>query len=279
MARKVNQWLATALTSGGMVLLALGLSTATASEVKNEAYQRIQKSDQMVWGVKGDTRLMGLMDIKTGKLQGFDIDMAREVTHHIDPKLKVKLTQVTSGTRVPMLLNGNIDAVIATMTITPERQKVVAFSDPYFNAGQAIMVRKDSKIKSVKDLNKSGVRVLGVTGSNSEQNMKKAAPKAKVVSLPDYATAMTALKTGQGDALTSDSGILYGLAYGDQKVKVVGKTFTEEPYGIALDKNNPKLQKKVNQAIKKMRKDGSYDHLVKKWFSKVPGLDWKEIAK
>lgn len=279
MAKTARQWTKVALAIGVTVVAALGGASATASEIKDEAYHRIRESKQMVWGVKGDTRLMGLMNIKTGKLEGFDIDMAKEVTHHMDPKLKVKLTQVTSGTRVPMLLNGNIDGVIATMTITPERKKVVAFSDPYFNAGQAIMVRKNSPIRSVKDLNKPGVKVLGVTGANAEQNMKKAAPKAKVVSLPDYATAMTALKSGQGDALTSDSGILYGLAYGDKKVKVVGDTFTQEPYGIALDKNNPKLQSQVNRAIKQMRKDGSYNHLVKKWFSKVPGLDWKEIAK
>lgn len=84
------------------------------------------------------------------------------------------------------------------MTITPEREKQVDFTNSYFDAGQSLLVKKGSAIKSVKDLNKSGTKVLGVTGANSVENIKKAAPKAKVLELSDYAQAMTALKSGQG---------------------------------------------------------------------------------
>jgi putative glutamine transport system substrate-binding protein len=253
-------------------------SKQTTSE-KNDVYNRILKTHKMVWGVKGDTKLMGQMDIKTGKLEGFDVDMAKEITKRIDPKAKVEYTQITSGTRIPMLLNGNIDAIAATMTITPERAKVVDFSKSYFNAGQSLLVLKGSSVKSVADLNKSGMRVLAVQGSSSVDNIKKVAPNATVVALQDYATALTALKAGQGDALTTDNGILYGMAAGQSNLAVVGGTFTTEPYGIAMDKNNPKLVTAVNKAIDEMRADGTYDKVVKKWFSTVPGLDWKELSK
>lgn len=245
---------------------------------KNQTYDRIKKTHTMNWGVKGDTKLMGLTNIRTGKLEGFDIDMAKAITKRIDPKAKPELTQITSGTRVPMLLNGNIDAIIATMTITPEREKVVDFSEPYFNAGQALMVMKKSDVKSIKDLNHKGARILGVQGSNSIENVKKFAPKAKVVALPDYATALTALESGQGDALTTDNSILYGMAVDNHNVKVVGGNFTTEPYGVAVDKADPKLTKAINKAIDEMKADGSYDKLAKKWFNDVPGMNWKEVT-
>ena len=122
-----------AVLAGAAVALLAGSVVATpvhASDKKNEADNRIMKSDKMVWGVKGDTKLMGLMNIKTGKLEGFDVDMAKQITKRVNPKAKVELTQITSGTRIPMLLNGNIDAIIATMSITPDREKVVDFSNP-----------------------------------------------------------------------------------------------------------------------------------------------------
>ncbi|WP_249192623.1 transporter substrate-binding domain-containing protein [Weissella minor] len=263
-------------------LLMSGVTQTTvhaASSDKNETYERIQKTHKMNWGVKGDTKLMGLMNIESGKLEGFDIDMAKEITKRVDPKAKVELTQITSGTRVPMLLNGNIDSIIATMTITPEREKVVDFSEPYFNAGQSLLVKNNSDVKNIKDLDRKGARILGVQGSNSIENVKKFAPKARIVALPDYATALTALQSGQGDALTTDNGILYGMAVDNKGVKVVGGTFTTEPYGIAIDKDNPKLVKAINDAVDDMKSDGTYDKLAKKWFNDVPGMDWKEVAK
>lgn len=263
-------------------LLMSGVTQTTvhaASSDENETYERIQKTHKMNWGVKGDTKLMGLMNIESGKLEGFDIDMAKEITKRVDPKAKVELTQITSGTRVPMLLNGNIDSIIATMTITPEREKVVDFSEPYFNAGQSLLVKNNSDVKNIKDLDRKGARILGVQGSNSIENVKKFAPKARIVALPDYATALTALQSGQGDALTTDNGILYGMAVDNKGVKVVGGTFTTEPYGIAVDKDNPKLVKAINDAVDDMKSDGTYDKLAKKWFDDVPGMDWKEVAK
>lgn len=280
MSRKFKRtWQAVLATAAG-ALIASSIATITVdASQKNVAYHRIQKSHKMVWGVKGDTKLMGLMNIKTGKLEGFDVDMAKEITKRVDPKAKPELTQITSGTRIPMLLNGNIDAIIATMSITPDRAKVVDFSNRYFNAGQAILVKKGSGIKNIRDLNKTGARILAVTGSTSGVTVKKFAPKAKVVSLSDYATALTALKAGQGDALTTDNGILYGMAAGAKNLEVVGGTFTQEPYGVAMDKHNPKLVKAVNKAIAEIKVDGTYAKLAHKWFAGVEGMDWKELAK
>lgn len=266
-----------ALLASVFLVLVLVLSGCGQSVASRDALATAKKTDTLVWGVKADTRLFGLMNIKTDKIEGFDVDMARALTKQIlGKKGKAQLVQVTSDTRVPMLKGGNIDAVIATMTITPERQKVLNFSQPYFNAGQSILVKKGSKIKSVKDLTK-GTKVIGVQGSNSVDNVKKAAPATQVLQLSDYAQAFTALKSGQADALTTDNGILYGMSEQDHNYVVVGGTFTKEPYGVAMNKGQTNLTKAMNKAIDQLRKNGTYAKLVHKWFGNIPGFSLKEV--
>jgi len=278
--KKVIIWAVVAVLAigTGFALKSMHDNKQRASQ-KDGAYDRVMTSNVMNWGIKGDTKLIGAMNIETGEYEGFEIDLAKAITKRINPKATAELTQVTSGTRVPMLLNGNIDAIIATMTITDERKKVVDFSDHYFAAGQSIMVPENSKVKSVRDLNYKGAKILAVTGTNSVENIKKFAPKAQVVGLPDYATAMSALESGQGDALTSDNTILFGLAADKPHLKIVGGTFTTEGYGIAFSKNEPKLEEATNKALAELRADGTYDKLAHKWFGEVRGLDWKEVTK
>lgn len=273
----MRKWLKQALAAVFLMVVSVSLAGCGNSVASRDALAEAKKTDTIVWGVKADTRLFGLMNIKTGKIQGFDIDMAKAITKHIlGKKGKAELVQVTSDTRVPMLKGGNVDAVIATMTITADRKKVLNFSQAYFNAGQSLLVKKGSKIKSVKDLTK-GTKVIGVQGSNSVDNIKKAAPETTVLQLSDYAQAFTALKSGQADALTTDNGILYGMSEQDPNYVVVGGTFTKEPYGIAMNKGQDNLTKAVNKAINQLRKNGTYAKLVKKWFSGIPGFSLKEV--
>lgn len=239
-----------------------------------------QQAKTITWGVKADTRLFGLLDTKDGKIKGFEIDLAKALTKQmLGPKGKAKFIQVTSSTRMPMLKNGNIDAIIATMTNTPERRKQVAFSNTYFYAGQSLLVKKGSSIKNVKDLNQQKGTVLGVVGSDSVENVAKVAPNAKVLQLTDYAQAMTALKSGQGQALTTDNGILYGMSVQNPQYVVTGGTFVSEPYGIAVDKSQTPFRHSLNQAIAQVRANGQYQKILHKWFHNVKGFDYEEAAK
>ncbi|KRL38016.1 transporter substrate-binding domain-containing protein [Liquorilactobacillus uvarum] len=264
----------------GMLLLTLSLGACSNEKsTQQNALKRSQASNTLTWGVKADTRLFGLMDIKSGTIKGFDIDMGKEITKRVlGKKGHAKFVQVTSKTRIPLLKNGNIDAIIATMTITPDREKIVDFSNVYFAAGQSLLVKRGSSIKNVRDLNKDGMTVLAVKGSTSAVNVKKYAPKAKVLELEDYAQAFTALKSGQGDAMTTDNGILFGVASENPAYHVVGGTFTNEPYGIAVDKNQTQLKNKIDKALADMRKDGTYQRLLQKWFGNVAGFDLKEAS-
>ncbi|OAZ73606.1 transporter substrate-binding domain-containing protein [Lactiplantibacillus plantarum] len=267
----------------GMLAMLVVVLTACGSRqslAKQDVLTNDKASKTITWGVKADTKLFGLMDVKDNQIKGFDADIATALTKRVLGKnATAKFVQVTSQTRIPLLKNGNIDAIIATMTITPEREKQVDFTNSYFDAGQSLLVKKGSAIKSVKDLNKSGTKVLGVTGANSVENIKKAAPKAKVLELSDYAQAMTALKSGQGVALTTDNGILYGMASQNPGYEVVGGTFTKESYGIAVNKGQEPLKKALNKALKEIEADGTYNRILKKWFGNVAGFDYKEASR
>ena len=227
--------------------------------------EKIKEKDKIVFGVKNDTRLFGLKNTSTGKVEGFDIDIAKALAKEIlGDENKIELVEVTSKTRVPLLQNGKIDAVVATMTITEERKKEVDFTDVYFNAGQSLLVKKGSKIKSIDDL-KAGTKVIAVKGSTSAVNIAEKAPDTEVLQFENYAEAFTALKSGQGDALTTDDAILYGMADEDPSYELVGGQFTEEPYGIAVKKGNKELVDELNKALKTIKDNGTYDEIKNKW--------------
>jgi putative glutamine transport system substrate-binding protein len=230
----------------------------------------IKSRGKLVVGVKYDTKLFGLKNPTGGEVEGFDVDIAKALAKEIlgDEK-KIELKEVTSKTRIPMLDNKEIDMIVATMTITEERKKQVEFSDVYFKAGQSLLVKKGSPIKSVADI-KKGTKVLAVKGATSVGNIKAKAPEATVLEFDNYQDAFSALKAGQGDTLTTDNAILYGMVAQDPNFAVVGDPFTDEPYGIAMKKGETALQAVVNENLKKLQTNGEYDKLYKKWIGEAP---------
>ncbi|PEY42134.1 glutamine ABC transporter substrate-binding protein [Bacillus cereus] len=258
-----------------LIVAGCGSKKETSKEVSKETsggkvVDQIKKRGKLVVGVKNDTNLFGLKNPTTGKVEGFDVDIAKALAKKIlGDESKVELKEVTSKTRIPMLKNGDIDAIIATMTITEDRKKEVDFSDVYFKAGQSLLVKKGSKIKSIDDV-KSGVKVLAVKGSTSTQNVRKKSPEATVLEFENYSEAFTALKAGKGDVLTTDNAILYGMAKQDANYQVVGKIFTDEPYGIAVQKGSTDLTKAINDLLKDMKANGEYDKLYEKWIGEKP---------
>ncbi|NHM29515.1 transporter substrate-binding domain-containing protein [Neobacillus terrae] len=226
---------------------------------------KIKKQDKIIFGVKNDTRLFGYKNPSTGKVEGFDIDLAHALAKEmLGDENKVEFKEVTSKTRIPMLNNGEVDAVIATMTISEERKKEVDFTDVYFQAGQSLLVKKGSNIKGIEDL-KKGTKALAVKGSTSAINIREKAPETQVLEFENYGEAFTALKSGKGDALTTDDAILYGMADEDPDYELVGGTFTEEPYGIAVKKGNTALVDKLNKALKAVKDSGKYEEIKSKW--------------
>lgn len=260
-----------------LVLVFLITLTGCAKKQKSSnIYEQVKESKTITWGVKADTRLFGLMSIKTGKIEGFEVDLAKALTKQMLGKnAKTEFVQTTPKTRIPLLKNGNIDAILATMTITPDRKKQVTFSEPYFTAGQSLLVKDNSTIKNVKDLN--GKTALAVKGTTAVDNVKKFAPKAKVLEYDDYGQAFTALKAGQGQAMTTDNGLLAGIASENKGYKLVGGTYTSEPYGIAVEKGQTDFADRINKALNELKKNGTYHRLLVKWFNGIPGFNIKEV--
>jgi aspartate/glutamate/glutamine transport system substrate-binding protein len=265
---KLKKW----LTFGIVIALILAIMTGcnNANEVNGDVeakstIEKIKKRGKLVVGVKYDTNLFGYKDPSSGKVEGFDVDIAKALAKKIlGDENKVELKEVTSKTRIQMLKNGDIDAIIATMTITEERKKQVEFSDVYFAAGQSLLVKKGSSIKSVEDI-KKGTKVLAVKGATSVANIKEKAPEAEVLEFENYAEAFIALKSGKGDALTTDNAILYGMAAQDPNYEVVGGTFTDEPYGIAVKKGDKEFVNYINDFLKEIKDSGEYDKIKEKW--------------
>ena len=158
-------WRIVALVAFAFLATACTSSAASqqdiAERIDSEAYPVI------TWGVKVDTNLFGKYNIEENRIEGFDIDMAKEITKRVGgEKAEAEFVEVTSKTRIPLLKDGNVDALIATMTISEERLKQVDFSQVYFDAGQALMVPDDSDIEGVESLT-SEHTVLAVNGSTS----------------------------------------------------------------------------------------------------------------
>ncbi|MCB2217437.1 glutamine ABC transporter substrate-binding protein GlnH [Desulfofustis glycolicus] len=207
-------------------------------------------------------------DPATGDYVGFDIDMWKLIADRLG--LEYQLQPMDFNGLIPALQSGNIDAAIAGMTIKSEREKVVDFAYPYYDAGLMILVRADEgDIKSLEDL--EGKVVATKLGTTSEDFVKKNA-KAKDISLfPNIDGAYMELATGGADAVLFDSPAVmyYAQTAGKEKARVVGPLYMGQSYGIAFPAGSD-LREQVTIEILKLMEDGSYAELYKKWFGSDP---------
>ena len=213
-------------------------------------------------GIKFDQPGLGFK--KSGTYVGFDVDVAKYVAKKLGySEDEIVWKEAPSKQREAMLQNGDVDMILATYSITDERKNAVSFAGPYFVAGQDLLVRKDDhSINGPEDLN--GKRLCSVTGSTSAATVKeKFASEVQLMEQPGYAECATALFSGIVDAVTTDDIILAGLASASRgKLKVVGKPFTQEYYGVGIKKGDTALAKKINAAIAEMIKDGSWERAI-----------------
>ena len=202
--------------------------------------------------------------IGCGTYVGFDVDVAKYVAKKLGySEDEIVWKESPSKQREAMLQNGDVDYIVASYSITDERKKVVDFAGPYFVAGQDLLVRKDETgIDGPKDLN--GKRLCSMTGTTSAVNVKeKFAKQTQLMEQPGMAECATALLSGIVDAATTDDIILAGLASASRgRLRVVGKPFTQEYYGIGVKKGNTELKNKINNAITDMIQDGSWQRAI-----------------
>ena len=198
----------------------------------------------------------------SGQLEGFDAGLSQMLAKYIIGKPSTKLSMTSVDTRETMLQNGTVDAVFATYTITPQRAQKVNFAGPYYESGDAILVKSSNNtITKAADLNGRTVATEG--NSTAALDLKRFAPKARTLLFQEDGECVAAVKQGRADAYVLDQGILLGDAVSDPQLKVVGQPFTQEPYGIGLPKNDPEARTFVDAWLKQIYADGEWAKLWK----------------
>lgn len=251
----------------GLILAVGVLALAVAGQAAAGTLDEVKKRGKLIAGVKTDFPPFGYVD-SAGKNLGFDVDVAHLFAKALfDDENKVELVAVTSGNRIPFLQSGKIDIIIATVTVTEERRQVVEFSDPYFLSGSLLLVPKASPIKGLEDL--AGKTVAVIQGAIQDKDIEQLAPKANRVKFGKVSEAVLAVKGGRAEAFAQDDILILTLAKENPDMKAVGKPFIPRPYGIAVRKGDLEFIKWVNDQLAKMKRDGTYDKLWKKYFAEV----------
>ncbi|HEX9986349.1 MAG TPA: transporter substrate-binding domain-containing protein [Thermoanaerobaculia bacterium] len=205
------------------------------------------------------------VDRRTNQIVGFDIDVMRAVADRINAVPEFRTADFK--TIFAALSQGEFDAVISAATITEDRKKMVAFSDPYVQIGQLVAVRKgNSKIRGIGDLKAEGVLVGVQTGTTGEQVALRAQVKDKSLRRYDtLALALADLAKGSIDAIIDDQPILSNYLsqpeYRDHLVMVGQPEFTDS-YGIAVKKTDAALLDAINRALTRLRAEGVLDKLA-----------------
>jgi len=259
----------------GLVLMAIVVAGCSEAAADVDIANRIENSETPVitWGVKADTNLFGMYNVESGEIEGFEVDLAKALTDEMtNGEGRAEFVEVTSKTRIPLLKNGKIDGIVATMTITEPRLEEVDFSDTYFSGGQSLLVHEDSEINGLDDLT-SDHTILAIKGSNSTQNIREIAPQVDVLDLENYSEGFVALQSGQGDALTTDNAILIGMIDMNPNYRLAGENFTEEPYGVAINKGQEDFRSMIDEALDTIQANGVYDEIYDKWFDEYMPAD------
>jgi len=243
----------------------IALNPSSDEFVEGDLYDEIIQRGKIRVGINTDSKPFGFYD-KSGKVSGYDADLARYIAQYLlrNPD-NVEFISVEPSNRLIKASTGEVDIVISTVTITPPRQEVVSFSIPYDVAGQAVLVKSASAIKSISDL--AGQTVGVIFGTTAEKNMQTLAPTARLIGFKTYHDAYEALKSGQICAITSDDTILSRFTLDDSSVKLLPKRYSHEPYGIAFKKgaSTVKLKQNLDFAIKDMQQKNILVRIRKKW--------------
>lgn len=244
---------------------------ALGSWPQDSKMAEIFRRGYLIAGVDQSTYPFGYLDPVDATLKGFDVDMLREVAKAIFGDAKpnrIQFRVLRNADRVPAVENGEVDIVAMTMTVNCERRERVDFSDIYFTAGQRALVQKDPELpQRVRDQGLPGLggyRVCAVNGSTSLTRIKDPQYQAIPVEGETWADCLVKLQKGETDAISTDDTILAGLQAQDSKfTEVVGNRISEEPYGMAIHKEDPEFVRFVNAVLADVKRSGRWTELYK----------------
>ncbi|WP_406203819.1 glutamate ABC transporter substrate-binding protein [Kitasatospora sp. NBC_01560] len=229
----------------------------TDAKVDSQILATAKKRGQLIIGAKADQPFLGFEDVASGDRSGFDIEIAKMVAADLGfTPQQIKWVTLVSSQREPAIANGQIDFYVGTYSINDERKKSVSFAGPYYVAGQDLLVKSDNTaITGPETVN--GKNVCTATGSTSIKNIQQYSPK--ITQFDTYSACVEKLMSGEVDAVTTDDAILKGYASKfAPKLKVVGKPFTKENYGVGLNKDDATLRGAISDALKAHQDNGDW---------------------
>ncbi|MEI6200493.1 MAG: transporter substrate-binding domain-containing protein [Enhydrobacter sp.] len=254
----------------GLRLAGLALSFSVLVGAQGAAWaadgklDEIKKRGHMIAGVRIESSRFGALDTKTNEIKGFDVDIINAVSRVILGNAKpVELVSVTSQNRITQLNTDRVDALAATVTISQQRMREIAYSNVYLRVGQSLLVRKDSTIQSYKDLSKR--KVCATTGSTPAQTIRKMVADAEILNFTTDSEGFLALKAKRCEAYTTGYLLLMDMEQSDPNMKIVGGKFTFEAWGIGVKAGNDSLVTAINDALAKIKASGEYASIYKKW--------------
>ncbi|AQS60095.1 basic amino acid ABC transporter substrate-binding protein [Desulforamulus ferrireducens] len=201
-----------------------------------------------------------------GQYVGFDLDLIEAIAEEAGYELEFQ--SIAFDGLIAALQSGQIDCVASAMTITPERLQAVNFSDPYYKSGLIVAVRADNnEIKGMEDLKGKKIAVQsGTTGAIQAQKISD-----RVTHFTGADQAFLELKNGAADAVVMDYPVTaYFIQQGNKDVKMVGEIMSAEEYGIAVPKNKQQILDDINAALQRLKENGKYEEIYKKWFGDLP---------
>ncbi|PYS45913.1 MAG: ABC transporter substrate-binding protein [Acidobacteria bacterium] len=247
----------TALTL--LLLLLFPVSTLAQS-----ALQRVRQSGELRIGT--DATYPPFESVEGNEFSGFDIDLGNAIARELG--VKARFINASFDGIFPALQNGTFDAVMSSVTITPERSASMLFSDPYYDSGQLICVRRESEgINAPDDLKGKTVGVQINTTAQYDLEKREGVTVAKYNTID---LALLDLQNNRIDAVVGDAPVLkYMIFKSFRELKTVGHRFTDEKFGIAFAQGSEDLVREVNTALKKIKETGEYDQIHEKWFGEA----------
>ncbi len=229
--------------------------------------QRIRDRDNvLIAGVLQDFPPFGFED-SHGDPVGFDVDLIRSMADIWG--VKVEFLNLTSDARIPLLAAGEVDIIAAAMTHTQYREETIDFSQTYFVDGQSVLVRANSGINELSDLQDK--RIAAIWGTTSIDQIKTYAIangiRIEIVPFTDHLPALEALETGTIDALTTDRTALTQFASDNSSFQVIGESFTYEPYGLGVRTDDSIFRHLIDATLQQLKVNGKYDEIYNHWFA------------
>jgi polar amino acid transport system substrate-binding protein len=226
-------------------------------------------------GVDTSTLRFSTVNPSTGEFEGFDVDIAREIAVALfgSPDA-IEFVAIPYGERVNALRpypvpespwwESDVDVVVDTFTINCARDEQIDFSTEYFRSAQKLLVRVDSGITGIEQL--GGRRVCAAAGSTSIDNLNaQPEPRPIAVGVTEQADCLVLLQQGRVDAISTDDTILAGMVSQDPNVRIVGESFSQEPYGVGLPPDRPEFVRFVNAVLERVRSSGRWNELYDEW--------------